>query len=130
MDADPFTERTEDTMESNDDTISHKQLYDKMVAHERRFNQILTFAASTMVPATIGAFIWIWSTHSAQAAFNAGIKVRVENAAATYVEARESQKRVESRLDEINRFLREDSRELRDELNAHIRSAENEQRRR
>lgn len=124
------TDDIEEPMDSHEETITHRQLYDKMalhedkiVAHEKRFNQIIMLGLSTLVPMLAAAFIWIWSTHSAQAAFNAGIRVRVDSTTQTYQEARNAQQRVEIRLDEINRFLREDSRELREQLNAHIREA-------
>ena len=124
------TDDIEETMDGHEDTITHRQLYDKlathedkMAAHEKRFNQTIMLAMSTPVPLVAAAFIWIWSTHSAQAAFNAGMRARIDSTAQTYQEARNAQQRVEIRLDEINRFLREDSRELREQLNAHIREA-------
>ena len=124
------TDDVEEPMGNHEETITQRQLYeklatheDKMNAHEKRFNQIMTIALTTTVPMLAAAFIWIWSTHSAQAAFNAGMRARIDSTAQTYQEARNAQQRVEIRLDEINRFLREDSRELRDQLNAHIRES-------
>jgi len=91
--------------------------------HERKFERVLYSFAAVAVPGVIAAFIWLWSTHAAQAAFNAGVAVKIDQTAEYAQESRDSRVRVEARLDEINRFLREDSRELRDQLNAHIREA-------
>lgn len=76
------------------------------------------------IPFVAGSFIWIWSAHANQQAFNADINARTQGNSKSYEEARQAQARIESRLDEIQRFLREDSRELREEIRQHMRGHE------
>lgn len=76
------------------------------------------------IPFVAGSFIWIWSAHADQQAVNADINARVQGNSKSYEEARATQARIEARLDEIQRFLREDSRELREEMRDHMRNHE------
>lgn len=73
------------------------------------------------LPLLASSFIWVWNAYAGQQAFNADINARVQGNSKSYEEARATQARIESRLDEIQRFLREDSRELREEMRNHTR---------
>lgn len=67
--------------------------------------------------------VWVSQTHANQTAFNADINARVQGNKESLEQARAAQTSMMNKLDEIHRFMREDSRELRDTLSTHIREA-------
>jgi len=84
-------------------------------------------AAIVVVPLMLGAIIsfaaWTSQAHSDQQKFNADINARVQGNKEAFEQARNSQSLMMSKLDEIHRFMREDSKEQREALADHIRQA-------
>ena len=103
--------------------VSHDDLWEEIQAVEKRaqdrFKGVLLF----VVPLALSGFVWTWNSYAGQQAFNADINARTQGNQKSYTEARETQHRIEQRLDEIQKFLREDSREMREALREHIKEA-------
>ena len=72
------------------------------------------------IPVAAAILLWVWGTVRDQAATNGELRARVDAAESKFEDSKLMQARIESRLDEINRYIREDSRELRDVLTRHI----------
>ena len=75
------------------------------------------------VPIFAAIMLWIWGVIRDQAALNGEFRARLDATEAAFDTHKASQARIESRLDEIARVIREDSREVRDALTRHIESA-------
>ena len=99
--------------------VSHKDLLDKIEAVEEENRKWFTRLIVFMIPLALSGFVWSWTAYAAQQGFNADINARVQGNIESYREARATQQRIEERLEQIQVFLREDSRELRDEVRSH-----------
>ena len=72
------------------------------------------------VPVFAAIMLWVWGVIREQAALNGELRARMNSTEQVFEHSKQSQARIEMRLDEINRYIREDSRELRDALSRHI----------
>lgn len=72
------------------------------------------------VPIFAAIMLWVWGVIRDQASLNGELKARMDATEAAFDTNKISQARIESRLDEISRTIREDSRELRDALTRHL----------
>lgn len=97
-------------MQKKPEAVTHDDLWQEIGAVR---TLALTLAGSAFLLGLAG-FAWVAQVVQAATSEVAGAKSHV-NATA------ESQKKVEERLDEIVRFLREDSREQREAMHEHIR---------
>ena len=101
---------------------THADIMEKIERQEKKMEDWFIRLIASIVPLAIGAIIWSWSTHADQLAFNADVNARVQGNQETFKEARANQERIARQLEEIYRFMREDSKELREALGEHIRS--------
>ena len=109
-------------MEHEEIAVTHKQIWDKISESEEMVRRWFLKAAAIMIPLVLSGFIWTWNSYANQQAFNADINARMLGNTNSYNEARAAQQRIEQRLDEIQRFLREDSREIRETIKDHAAS--------
>ena len=89
---------------------------------ERDMKRWMVGAVSGMSLAGFGAFAAVWQDAAQSAQIVGGVATQVQHNVTAVREALESQRRVEAGLAEINRYLREDSREQRDAMQQHIRT--------
>ena len=98
--------------------VSHDDLWDEIAA-VRKF--ALGLAGSGLLLGLAG-FGWVAQMENDHAADVGQVQARVGSNAEQVESAMASQQRIEARLDEIARFLREDSREQREVMQDHVRS--------
>lgn len=99
--------------------VSHQMLLDRIITHEGVVRGWMHRLLIVGLPVLGSSFVWAWQGRVEQESFNADMSARVQSTTTTYAELREAQRRIEERQDEIYRFLREDSRELRETLRQH-----------
>jgi len=112
----------EDEKEGVVHVVSHQDLFDKIQELEKMVRGWFVKAAMFALPFVVSSVLWVWRVEADQQAFNADINARVQGNQQAYGEARATQHRIESRLNEINLFLREDSKELRQDLKDHTKT--------
>jgi hypothetical protein len=107
-------------------TPTHADIMEKIERHENKveswFIRLIASLVSIFIPIIVGTGIWVWSTHADQLAVNADINARVYGNMQAYQEARANQERIANKLEEIYRFMREDSKEQRQVLFDHIKA--------
>ena len=105
-------------------TISHEDIYTRINEMKADIHKLLFKVAMVVAPCVFASFVWAWDSYSKQAAFNESVKSAVEFnrgvAQNAYESVELSRQETGRKLDDIYRFLREDSRELRDSLQKHI----------
>ena len=102
--------------------LSHNELYDKIQeveTHLDTHNKGVTRLLYFMVPFAIASCIWIWSSHTTQASINSSVEQKLVHAKEDRDSASRSRQRIESRLDEILQYVREDIKEIRDKQHSH-----------
>ena len=105
-------------MREKPEHVSHDDLWDEIAA-VRKF--ALGLAGSGLLLG-IGGFAWVAQTETHHAKNVGAVEARVEANAEQVRSAIGGQQRIEARLDEIARYLREDSREQRDTMQDHLRT--------
>lgn len=102
--------------------VTHEDLWQEIRKVERDLTRRMIAAASAMILTGFGAFAAVWQDSAQSAQIVGSVAAQVQNNARAVELAIESQRRVESGLSEINRYLREDGREQRESLQQHIRT--------
>lgn len=107
-----------------DHIVSHEDIYSRINEVKADMHKLLIKVAMVVAPCVFASFVWAWDSYSKQAAFNESMKSAVEVnkdiAQNAYTSVELSRQETGRKLDDIYRFLREDSRELRDSLQKHI----------
>lgn len=104
------------------EVITHEDLREEIRAVERDMKRWVIGAVGSLSIVGFGAFAAVWKDASDTAAVIGGVSAQVSHNVDAVRESLESQRRVEAGLSEINRYLREDSREQRDAMQQHIRT--------
>ena len=99
---------------------SHADIMERIEQHENKIERWFVKLISSFLAFVGLAFLWVWGTYTTQAAFNAEMNARTQGNMMSLESAKQSQGRIETRLDSINQFLREDSRETRDMIQKHL----------
>lgn len=101
---------------------THEDLWREIRNVERQMRIWVTGAIGSMSLVAFTAFAAVWKDQGDQRQVLGSVTQRVEANGKVVETAIASQSRVEARLDEIARFLREDSREQRENLSDHVRT--------
>lgn len=105
-------------------TISYEDIFNRIDQVKTDINKLVFKIVAIIVPCAFASFVWVWDSYSKQAAFNESVKGAVEYNKAIAQNAYESvelsRQEMGRKLDDIYKFLREDSRELRESLQKHI----------
>lgn len=101
---------------------THEDLWKEIRNVERQMRIWVTGAIGSMCVIGFGAFAAVWKDQGEQRELMGAVTEKVVTNGKAVETAMLSQGRVEARLDEIARFLREDSREQRDNLSDHVRT--------
>lgn len=104
------------------DQPTHADLWEEIRTVERDLKRLVLGVAGGISLAGFSAFLTVWQDATEAAQIVGGVSAQVSHNVAAVAEALESQRRVEQGLAEINRYLREDSREQREALQQHVRS--------
>ncbi len=107
-----------------DHIVSHEDIYSRIDEVKADMHKLIFKTVTIVIPCIFASFVWAWDSYSKQAAFNESIKSAVEvnkdMAQNAYASVELSRQETGRKLDDIYKFLREDSRELRESLQKHI----------
>lgn len=104
------------------DQPSHEDLWNEIRGLERQMRVWVASAIGSMAAVGFAAFAAVWQESGDQRMVLGAVTQKVEANSKIVEGAIASQARVEQRLDEIARFLREDSREQRGMITDHVKT--------
>lgn len=104
------------------EAVSHDDLWKEIKAVERDMKRWVVGAVGALATIGFGAFATMWKDAADAARQVGSVAAQVQHNVNGLADALESQRRVEASISEINRFLREDSREQRESMSDHVRS--------